>query len=384
MFEQIFELRHARERQCNGPLAEERRRYLVHCAEQQMSPRTLRHIALYTLVVANALRLADRPDQLVTRAEIEAEADRWANRRPRPTKMRQVRYSWLQFTCHATRWLTFLGRLQPTPPAPRSYAEPIAQFSDSMLRECGLSPRTVENRRLTLNDFLKRIDGAGLRLDALTVAQVDDLLARKVRDDGYARVSIKTYASDLRAFFRFAEHRGWCRAGLAAGIMAPRVFPYEALPAGLSWDDVNRAIAAAQADRPADIRDRALMMLLAVYGLRASEAIGPATVGLRLAARGAGRRPRQASRAADLPAVPPGRGCCPPLSPRGAPAVDAARSLPHPPGAVPAPASRGAGAGRPPTTPHSGRDRAALRPPRPTARLCHAPAGAGPIAEGDR
>ena len=140
MFEQIFELPHARERQRNGPLAEERRRYLVHCAEQQMAPRTLRHIALYTLVVTNALRLADRPDQLVTRAEIEAEADRWANRRPRPTKMRQVRYSRLQFTYHATLWLTFLGRLQPTPPAPRSYAEPIAQFSDSMLRECGLSP----------------------------------------------------------------------------------------------------------------------------------------------------------------------------------------------------------------------------------------------------
>jgi site-specific recombinase XerD len=274
MFEQLFDRPHALERQRNGPLAEERRRYLVRCAEQQMAPRTLRHVALYTLVVAKALRLADRPDQLITRAEIEAEADRWANRRPRPPKMQQVRYSRLQFICHATRWLTLLGRLQAPSPDPGPYAERIAQFTDSMLRECGLSPRTVETRRLAIHDLLERIDGAGLRLDALSVAQVDDLLARKVRDDGYARVSIKTYASDLRAFFRFAESRGWCRAGLAAGIMAPRVFPHEALPAGLSWDDVNRAIAAAQGNRPADIRDRALMMLLSVYGLRASEAVG--------------------------------------------------------------------------------------------------------------
>ena len=53
--------------------------------------------------------------------------------------------------------------------------------------------------------------------------------------------------------------------------MAPRVFPHEGLPVGPSWDDVKRLLAAAEGDRPADIRDRALLMLLAVYGLRAGE-----------------------------------------------------------------------------------------------------------------
>ena len=111
MFEQLFERPHALARQRNGPAAEERRRYLAHCAEQQMARRTLRLIALYLLIVAKALRLADRPDELITRAEIEAEADRWANRQPRPPAMRSVRRAWLRFTGHATRWLTFLGRL---------------------------------------------------------------------------------------------------------------------------------------------------------------------------------------------------------------------------------------------------------------------------------
>ena len=143
-----------------------------------------------------------------------------------------------------------------------------------MLRERGLSPRTADYRCRDIHEFLARVDEAGLRLDALTVAQVDELLARKVRDEGYARVSVQTYASTLRAFFRYAEGRGWCRPGLAAAIMSPRVFPYETLPAGLSWDDVNRVLTAAQGNRPADIRDRALLMLLAVYGLRAGEVVG--------------------------------------------------------------------------------------------------------------
>jgi hypothetical protein len=36
----------------DGPLAEERRRYLAHCAEQQMSRHTLQRIASNTLIVA--------------------------------------------------------------------------------------------------------------------------------------------------------------------------------------------------------------------------------------------------------------------------------------------------------------------------------------------
>ena len=201
MFEQLFKQPHALARHRNGPLAEERRRYLAHCAEQQMSRRTLRRTATYTLIVAKALRLADRPGELVTRAEIEAEADRWANRRPKPPAMREAHRSWLRFTGSATRWLTFLGRFQPSAAAPRPYAEHVAQFSDYMLQERGLSPLTARYRCRDIHEFLAWVDGAGLRLDALTVAQVDELLARKVRDEGYARVSVQTYASNLRAFF---------------------------------------------------------------------------------------------------------------------------------------------------------------------------------------
>jgi hypothetical protein len=40
MFEQLFKRPHALARHRNGPPAEERRRYLAHCTEQQMSRRT--------------------------------------------------------------------------------------------------------------------------------------------------------------------------------------------------------------------------------------------------------------------------------------------------------------------------------------------------------
>lgn len=270
MFDRLYKRQHAVARHQNGPLAEERLRFLVHCAEQQKSTWTLRSIANYTLVVAKALRLAKRHGELITRTEIEAEADRWVSRQPRPPVIWKGRLR-LRFICHAIQWLTFLGRLQPSATVQWPYAEHVAEFTEYMLSERGLSPKTITYRCWTIHAFLSRFDEAGLRLDTLVVAQVDELVAKKIRDEGYARSTIQNWVSNLRSFFRFAEGRGWCRSGLAAAIMAPRVLSHEGLPAGPSWNDVNRVLAAVQGDRPVDIRDRALLMLLAVYGLRSGE-----------------------------------------------------------------------------------------------------------------
>ena len=277
MFEQIFSCPRALARYRNGPMAEDRRRYLVYCAETRMSALVLRAIAPYTLTVAKALRLVDRSGELISRTEIEAAADRWvrrANRRHKQKKKHKRGGSaWLQFKSHAFRWLKFLGRLQTPTPGLQPYDDRVAQFMDHMGRERGFSSQTIALRCRTISKFLMQIDEAGLRFDTIAVAKVDELLARKVRKDGFARATIKSWGSAVRTFCRFAEERGWCRRGMADAIITPRVYQYESLPMGPSWDDVNRLLAAAQGDRSVDVRDRALLMLLAVYGLRAGEVV---------------------------------------------------------------------------------------------------------------
>ena len=56
-------------------------------------------------------------------------------------------------------------------------------------------------------------------------------------------MTIRNYAEHLRTFFRFAEDRRWCMAGLADGIMAPRFHPGETIPKGLDRDEVMRLLA---------------------------------------------------------------------------------------------------------------------------------------------
>ena len=90
MFDRLFHKARVRARHENGPLAEERRRFLTHCAEQQMSAGTLQNIASYTLLVANVLRLADRSGELITKDEVKAEAERRAHRQPKPQRKRPL------------------------------------------------------------------------------------------------------------------------------------------------------------------------------------------------------------------------------------------------------------------------------------------------------
>lgn len=271
MFDRLYKRPHAIARHQNGPLAEERRRYLAHCAEQRMSRETLGQIARTTFIVAKALRLSERPHEQIARAEIVSEAHRWVTRRRRGRKVQNVRRECREFIGHAVRWLTFLGRLQAPAAARRPYADQIDQFIDFMVQERGLSPRTVAYSRQQIQAFLTEIDEAGLQLRTLTGGHVNELLANKIRDRGYKRATVRRCAAALRPFLRFAERHQWCRPGLADAIRTPRIYAHEGLPLGPSWDDVTRLVAAAQGNEPVDIRDRAMLLLLAVYGLRAGE-----------------------------------------------------------------------------------------------------------------
>lgn len=271
MFDRLFERPHALARQLSGPLVEERRRYLVHCAGLGMARRTLRLTAELLLAAEEYLKLADRPNAVIALQEVEEAGTRWSSRVSLPPIRLHSKRSRQRFIHHAVGWLTFLNRLEiPIKPV-TAYDQMVAEFADFMAKERGLSPATIEHRCLTVRAFLDRLCGGERSLDALTVADVDSVLAQKVNEENYARVTVQTCASSLRSFFRYAEMRGWCPAGIAASIMAPRVFQHESLPSGPSWGDVQKILDATAGDQPASIRDHAILMLLAVYGVRAGE-----------------------------------------------------------------------------------------------------------------
>jgi len=269
MFDQLFNAQRARERHFNAPLLDERIRYLTHWAAQGSIRSSLRVRAQDLLTTIDYLHLEAVGE--IGDEQIKKAAERWANRQPQPARVIDFRYGKLRFISHARQWLAFLGRLHQ-PEIPRQpFAQLIEEFASYMKEERGLSPVTVRKRCQHVTQFLCRFDEQHRPFNEVSILDLDAAIARKGEQDGYSRSSMRTYANALRAFFHYAEQRGWCAPGLAAAIMSPCLFADEQLPKGPSWEDVQRLLANTEGDHPTDIRDRALIMLFAVYGLRVSE-----------------------------------------------------------------------------------------------------------------
>ena len=220
------------------------------------------------------LRLAERPGELITRDEVERQAELWAARDSPAPNMRKVsgrRSSRIEFLRHACAWLKFMGRLQERVPAAGRFADQLSEFARFLGEEKGLDSRNSRERCATIGRFLELLTANDMPLDEVTISRIDDALARYVTERGYARRTVQGLACDLRAFFSFAESRNWCRTDLAAGIRGPRVYSQESIPRGPEWGDVQRLLAMVEGDQPANIRDRAMLMLLSIYGLRAGE-----------------------------------------------------------------------------------------------------------------
>jgi integrase/recombinase XerD len=271
MFDQLFVRSEALTRQLSAPLVYERRQYLTHCAVQGMTKSTLEAKARLLLSIAEYLRLADRPSDTISLSEIQRAATRWSNHNcplPQGSHAKRPRE---YFMAEAAKWLTFLNRLQTAPKPVTSCDHMLTEFRSFMEEDRGLSSATVKTNCSSVRPFLIHLLDGRRSLQTITVSDVDALLAKKVNEQHYARVSVRDYASSLRSFFRYAEMRGWCRVGIAASIMAPRVFKQETLPSGPTWDIVQEIVDATAGDHPIAIRDHAILMLLAVYGVRSRE-----------------------------------------------------------------------------------------------------------------
>ncbi len=267
MIEELFKRPTALARYREGPLAEAREQFLDRCANDGYSRSMLQKIAWVLLAVAEGL---DLEHGKVSTQDIERAADCRRRLRHQPIRTEDSVWTRQMFIHFATEWLRYLDCLQQTEEAPNAFMAQIDAFACHMRDERGLSPVTISTRCERLTWFFAGLCPPRDTLSAIIVADVDAFIESKSKK-GWTRASLAALASSLRSFFAFAEARGWCPSGITAVIESPRLYTREGIPEGPGWDDVQRLLVATSGDRPADIRDHAILMLLAVYGLRRGE-----------------------------------------------------------------------------------------------------------------
>jgi integrase/recombinase XerD len=211
MFEQLFERSHALTRQRSAPLADERRLYMIHCASQGMARSTLRLTAELLVAVEDSLKLAERPNSIISPQEIEEAGTRWASRRAVPPTRLHPGLSKQRFIRQAVRWLAFMERLQPACALAKPHEEKMIEFADFMLRDRGLSPATIAFRCQTVGQFLDQLCDGGRSLNDVTISEIDSILAARVNERHYVRASVQTHASSLRSFSDSQKHTAGAR-----------------------------------------------------------------------------------------------------------------------------------------------------------------------------
>lgn len=268
-FEQIYKDKKKIQCHLEAPLLKERLQYLEWWAVNGAAKQTLQHKATNLLRATFYINFKKKE---VTLKEIVEAEQRWAYRRKGKLEYKKKSRRRAGFKKDATRWLKMLGRLTPPPRYDTPFSKKIIQFIAYMRHEQGLSEGTIELRLKHLKDFFNCVLGLKITsLRNLDIPIIDMILIKKHSISNYTRDTIRSYSSTIRVFMRYAAAKKWCQKSLTESIRTPRTYKLESLPSSPTWADVGRLIAGTKGNDSIQIRDRAILMLLAIYGLRSSE-----------------------------------------------------------------------------------------------------------------
>jgi hypothetical protein len=192
-----------------GPMREERERYLRHLAEEGRAPVTLEHTAGYILHAALLLNL--QPGETVSEKRLRMLGQKWhdSDLHGGPHRRKPSAITVHMFVGRAKHWLAFCGRMD-RPQVRRPFDDLLRSFLEFEHAERGWSPTTIGIYRRDLGMFLSwtaRRVGKDLRkLDARKLTTY----AQEPQFTRWSRCSIASHICHVRVFLRWLGARQGC------------------------------------------------------------------------------------------------------------------------------------------------------------------------------
>lgn len=271
LFDSLFKLPAVRIRYNTAPLFKERVEYLTHV-------QALGHTEGYTKVIASQLLQVNRVlgfstgMRRLTMDELKAAARKWAVYKGPLRRRKPGRWTYEVFMLIARSWLRFHSSLIE-PVEIRIGEKRLRDYELWLKDECGLLPSTIYERSKLAEYFLRWLAEHRVSLVRVTPSHIDGYMEARKRA-GLALSSRITAANSLRNFLKYAAARGCVRAGLCGAVPILDRPPYSFAQRGPSWKGVRRMISVLSGGTRLGIRDRAMFLLMALYGLRAAEIRG--------------------------------------------------------------------------------------------------------------
>jgi site-specific recombinase XerD len=142
----------------------------------------------------------------------------------------------------------------------------LGEFRSLMCQHRGVTEATLNTYQIVLVDLLEAL---GDDPSAYTAAALRLFVLERARPHGIWRA--KSIAVAVRAFLRFCGATGKCAAGIEHAIPSFASWRLSSVPRFLAAEEVERVIDACTGEDANRLRDRAVILLLARLGLRASD-----------------------------------------------------------------------------------------------------------------
>jgi integrase/recombinase XerD len=147
----------------------------------------------------------------------------------------------------------------------------IEEYANYLHEVRGLASDTIAHRRHIAQGFLRHLDEEGIPLKKIHRSHLDSYITRAGKR--LCRTSLQHDISALRVFLRFLAMNGKVPAGLDKQMDTPRRYRLEQLPRALPWETVSALLRSMDRTSARGLRDYAMLLLMATYGLRSGEVV---------------------------------------------------------------------------------------------------------------
>lgn len=144
------------------------------------------------------------------------------------------------------------------------------QFLEFLAEEKGLRPRTILQYRFHLRQFATYLERISIEdLAVLSPIVISGFIAEF--GPRVAWTTLRNACGTLRVLLRYLHREGVLAKDLSAFVEFPQSYRLSSIPRSIGWDQVELVLASIDRRSACGKRDYAMLLLLAVYGLRACE-----------------------------------------------------------------------------------------------------------------
>jgi site-specific recombinase XerD len=180
----------------------------------------------------------------------------------------------------------------------------LSQYSDFLTRHRGLAPVSVQKYLFYAARLCRWLGRLGRRgWDEISPDKIYAHLA-EVASSVTPR-TVRDVQATLRSFFRFLHFSGKSRKDWSAILVPFRTYSLSTVPKMVPPEELERVLASVQGDSHRDLRDHAILLLLAHYGLRIGEIARLRLEDVNWGARRLALRRRKGGRDLALPLLAP-------------------------------------------------------------------------------